>query len=145
MLNRSRSNYPPGLSKGSIVTIGLAVKYPYKIASLFFVSPLGLKELVSATPIAPPMAGGQYKSIEDFGTGQPNMEVLSDSFYCVLQLCFNNNLDGLANALATIIHFPLKNHVPERFDQFEIAAVNVLNDRKEYTNDQLARVPHPCP
>ncbi len=27
----------------------------------------------------------------------------------------------------------------------EIAAVNVLNDRKEYTNDQLARVPHPCP
>lgn len=42
--SRSRSNYPPGLSKGSIVAIGLAVKYPYKIASPFFVSPLGLEE-----------------------------------------------------------------------------------------------------
>ncbi|PBK64042.1 hypothetical protein ARMSODRAFT_962531 [Armillaria solidipes] len=42
--SRSRSNYPPGLSKGSIVAIGLAVKYPYKIASLSFVSPLRLEE-----------------------------------------------------------------------------------------------------
>ncbi len=49
------------------------------------------------------MAGGQYKGFEGFETGQPSMEVLSDSFlsdsfYCVLQLGFNNNLDGLANA-----------------------------------------------
>ncbi|PBK91064.1 hypothetical protein ARMGADRAFT_286142 [Armillaria gallica] len=90
MLSRSRLNHPPGLSKGNIVAWTCCqVPIHNRISFLCVAARAGG---------APPMAGGQYKSIEGSETGQPNMEVLSDSFYCVLQLGFNNNLDGLANA-----------------------------------------------
>ncbi|KAK0441533.1 alpha/beta-hydrolase [Desarmillaria tabescens] len=126
------------LSKGSIVAMGLAVYYPDKVASLFLVSPLGLEEPAD-------VADGRREIVkywkEGFKTGEPDMEVLSDAAYGVLQLGFSNKLDSLSRALAAItMPLALKKVAPANFDQLERATVDFLNNRREYTTEELSRI-----
>ncbi|KAK0457972.1 alpha/beta-hydrolase [Desarmillaria tabescens] len=126
-----------GLSMGSMVAIALAV-YSNRVASLFLVSPLGLEEPVD-------VADGRREIAEywreAFKTGSPDMTTISDSIYGAHQLGFNNNLNDLVNALTNISLPPaLKNSVPGFFEQYDRAVVGFVNNRKEYTKDQLSRI-----
>ncbi|KAK0490089.1 alpha/beta-hydrolase [Armillaria luteobubalina] len=127
-----------GLSMGTVVAISLAIYYPNKVASLFLVSPLGLKEL-------PYVADGRREIAEcwkeGYGAGQPDMEVLSHALYGVLQLGFSNKLDGLVTALVAF-ELPLALEVYSRknLEQCDRATVDFCNNRREYSNDQLSRI-----
>ncbi|KAK0203347.1 alpha/beta-hydrolase [Desarmillaria ectypa] len=127
-----------GLSMGTMVSMGLAVYYPDKVASLFLVSPLGLEEL-------PDVVDGRKEVAEcwkeAFRIGQLDMEAISDSLYGAQQLGFSNRLNSLANALQAIaIPLALKSCVPENFEQYDRALIDFLNNRKEYTAGQLSRI-----
>ncbi|KAK0494423.1 alpha/beta-hydrolase [Armillaria luteobubalina] len=127
-----------GLSMGTMLGIALAVYYPNKVLSLFLVSPLGLAEL-------PDAASGRQEVanvwIEGIKTGRFDMAAISDSIYGAHQLGFNNNLNSLVCALDGItIPLALKNIVPENSEQFERGMVGFLNNRKEYSKDDLSRI-----
>ncbi|KAK0441524.1 alpha/beta-hydrolase [Desarmillaria tabescens] len=127
-----------GLSMGTVVAVGLAVYYPNKVASLFLVSPLGLEELAD-------VADGRRQIAEywreGFKTGEPDMAVISDAVYGAQQLGFSNNPNSLANALLNIsLPLALKKCVPENFDQYDRATIDFLNNRKEYTTEELSRI-----
>ncbi|KAK0220560.1 alpha/beta-hydrolase [Armillaria fumosa] len=127
-----------GLSMGTIVAISLAIYHPNKVASLFLVSPLGLKEL-------PYVADGRREVAEcwkeAYGAGQLDMEVLSHAIYGVLQLGFSNKPDGLVNALVAF-ELPLALEVYSRknLNQCDRATVDFCNNRREYSNVQLSRI-----
>ncbi|KAK0237578.1 alpha/beta-hydrolase [Armillaria nabsnona] len=127
-----------GLSMGSMVGIALAVYHPNKVASLFLVSPLGLEEPAD-------IASGRREIadiwIEGVKTGRLDMAAISDSMYGAHQLGFNNNLNSLVSALDDItLPLTLKNAVPARFEQYERGTINFINNRKEYSKDQLSRI-----
>ncbi|KAK0435627.1 alpha/beta-hydrolase [Armillaria borealis] len=127
-----------GLSMGTMLGIALAVNYPNKVASLFLVSPLGLEELAG-------VASGRREIadiwIEGFKTGRLDMTAISDSMYGAYQLGFNNNRNSLVRALDGIsLPLALKNAVPARFEQYERGTVDFLNNRTEYSEDQLSRI-----
>ncbi|KAK0203376.1 alpha/beta-hydrolase [Desarmillaria ectypa] len=126
------------LSMGSMVAINLAVYYPNKVASLFLVSPLGLEEPADVADGRREIA--EYWK-EAFKTGSPNMMALSDAVYGAHQLSFNNNPNSLANMLTNIsLPQALKNYRPGCSEQYDRAQVDFINNRKEYTKDQLSRI-----
>ncbi|PBK79733.1 alpha/beta-hydrolase [Armillaria gallica] len=127
-----------GLSMGTMFGIALAVYYPNKVSSLFLVSALGLEELAD-------VASGRREIAdiwtEGFKTGRLDMAAISDSMYGAHQLGFNNNLNSLVRALHGItLPLTLKNDVPAKFEQYERGTIDFLNNRKEYSEDQLSRI-----
>ncbi|KAK0494411.1 alpha/beta-hydrolase [Armillaria luteobubalina] len=127
-----------GLSMGTMLGISLAVYYPNKVLSLFLVSPLGLEEL-------PDAASGRREIadvwIEGAKTGRFDMPVIFDSIYGGHQLGFNNNLNSLVHALDGIaLPLALKNMVPAKFEWYERGMIGLLNNRKEYSKDELSRI-----
>ncbi|KAK0193107.1 alpha/beta-hydrolase [Armillaria mellea] len=127
-----------GLSMGTIVAISLAVYYPNKVASLFLISPLGLKEL-------PYVADGRQEVAEcwkeAFKTGQPDMEIISHAAYGVLQFGFSNKPDNLVTALVDVgLPWAFARYNSENSDQCDRATVDFCNNRREYSYDQLSRI-----
>ncbi|PBK79704.1 alpha/beta-hydrolase [Armillaria gallica] len=127
-----------GQSMGTMFGIALAVYYPNKVSSLFLVSALGLEEPAD-------VASGRREIadiwIEGFKTGRPDMAAISDSMYGGYQLGFNNNLNSLVRALNGItLPLTLKNAVPATFEQYERGLMDFINNRKEYSKDQLSRI-----
>ncbi|KAK0489701.1 alpha/beta-hydrolase [Armillaria luteobubalina] len=127
-----------GLSMGTMIGIALAVYYPNKALSLFLVSPLGLEEL-------PDAASGRREVtdiwIEGTKAGRVDMAAISDSIYGAHQLGFNNNLNSLVRALEGIgLPLALKNIVPARSEQYERSMLGFLNNRKEYSKDELSQI-----
>ncbi|KAK0464849.1 alpha/beta-hydrolase [Armillaria novae-zelandiae] len=127
-----------GLSMGTIIAISLAVYHQNKVASLFLVSPLGLKEL-------PYVADGRREVAEcwseGYEAGQPDMEVLSHAIYGALQLGFSNKPDGLVTALVAFeLPVALGIYSHKNLNQRDRATVDFCNNRREYSNDQLSRI-----
>ncbi|KAK0489698.1 alpha/beta-hydrolase [Armillaria luteobubalina] len=127
-----------GLSMGTMLGISLAVYYPNKVRSLFLVSPLGLAEL-------PDAASGRREVadvwVEGAKTGRFDMAIIFDSIYGAQQLGFNNNLNSLVRALDGItVPLALKNVVPAKFEQYERGVIGFLNNRKEYSKDELSQI-----
>ncbi|KAK0489697.1 alpha/beta-hydrolase [Armillaria luteobubalina] len=127
-----------GLSMGTMIGISLAVYYPNKALSLFLVSPLGLEEL-------PDARSGRRELvdiwIEGTKTDRIDMAAISDSIYGAHQLGFNNNLNSLVRALDAItLPLALKKIVPENSEEFERGVFDFLNNRKEYSKDELSRI-----
>ncbi|KAK0489692.1 alpha/beta-hydrolase, partial [Armillaria luteobubalina] len=129
-----------GLSMGTMIGIALAVYYPNKVHSLFLVSPLGLEE-VGGFISGRPRREIADVWIEGAKTGRFDMPVIFDSIYGGHQLGFNNNLNSLVHALDGItLPLALKNVVPTKFEQYERGVSGFLNNRKEYSKDELSRI-----
>ncbi|KAK0489683.1 alpha/beta-hydrolase [Armillaria luteobubalina] len=127
-----------GLSMGTMLGISLAVYYPNKVLSLFLVSPLGLAELPDAASARQEVADVWIEGIK---TGRFDMAAISDSIYGAQQLGFNNNLNSLVRALDGItLPLALKNVVPAKFEQYERGVIGFLNNRKEYSKDELSQI-----
>ncbi|KAK0193059.1 alpha/beta-hydrolase [Armillaria mellea] len=127
-----------GLSMGTMLGIAFAMYYPNKVLSLFLVSPLGLEELAD-------VARGRREIadiwIEGTKTGRLDMAAIYDSLYGVHQLGFNNKINSLVRAFDGItLPLILKKAVPARHEQYERGTMEFLNNRKEYSKDELSQI-----
>ncbi|KAK0193057.1 alpha/beta-hydrolase [Armillaria mellea] len=127
-----------GLSMGTMLGIALAMYYPNKVLSLFLVSPLGLEEPAD-------VASGRREIadvwIEGTKTGRPDMAAIYDSIFGFHQLGFNNNINGLVRAFDGItLPLNVKNAVRLKYEQYERGTIGLLNNRKEYSKDELSRI-----
>ncbi|KAK0494417.1 alpha/beta-hydrolase [Armillaria luteobubalina] len=127
-----------GLSMGTMLGISLAVYYPSKVLSLFLVSPLGLAELPDAASGLREVADVW---VEGAKSGRFDMATIFASIYGAQQLGCNNNLNSLVRALDGItLPLALKNVVPAKFEQYERGVIGFLNNRKEYSKDELSQI-----
>ncbi|KZV87141.1 alpha/beta-hydrolase [Exidia glandulosa HHB12029] len=128
------------LSMGTIIALRLALSFPEKVNGLFLVSPLGAPEPEDA-------ANGRRQVFEvwkeAYASEIVDQEALSDSVFGGLQLCWNSQNFGFANALTTITFPQCQSHwPPANFPAFESTTVTFFTSRKGevYSSEELDKL-----
>ncbi|KIY61499.1 alpha/beta-hydrolase [Cylindrobasidium torrendii FP15055 ss-10] len=131
-----------GQSMGTIVGLALAVYYPETVLSLCLVSPLVLEE-------TPDVVEGRAEIAEYWKQGftdgtKIDVSALQDAVYGAMQFALNNRMDSFSNALINRT-YPLivEAWSKKNFDIYDRMMGDFSNNRREYTDAELARISVP--